>query len=110
VVKNMGGVLAGCGKGVVEGMAGGFSGVVEDVAGVGVDGGARAGDEGGRCWTVAAVRWVAPAAGPWQLPAGRSYGSSWGSRCGLNVGGVSSDVEHGVVKGVDGGARARLCH
>jgi hypothetical protein len=46
VVKNTRGVLGGSRKGVVEGMATGFGGVVEDVAGVGMDGGARAGGEG----------------------------------------------------------------
>jgi hypothetical protein len=92
-------------------MVGRFSGVVDDVASIGMDGGAGAEGEGRRrCWTVTVVRWVAPAAGPWQLPAGRSHDSSWGSQYGVNIGGVSGSVEDRVVKGVDAGARARLCH
>jgi hypothetical protein len=111
VVKNTGGGLGGSGKGVVVGMAGGFSGVVEDVAGIGVDGGAGAEGEGRRrCWTATMVRWVAPTTGPWKLSAGRSHDSSWGSQYGVNIGGVLGSVEDGVVKGVDGGARACLCH
>jgi hypothetical protein len=94
MVKVPRGVLGGSGKGVVEGMASEFGGVVEDVENVGMDGVLGPEARGRRrCWMVTVVRWVAPTTGSWQLPAERSHGGSWGSRRGANVGGVSGGVE-----------------
>jgi hypothetical protein len=111
MVKVPRGVLGGSGKGVVEGMASEFGGVVEDVENVGMDGGAWAGGEGeeevldgdGGAVGGANDRVVATAGGEvtWRL-VGESARGERRRRLGW--------CGDGVVKGVDGGARARPCH